>query len=401
MTIDGITLVDRALTGEIVLDFARGGVSVLDYDDDGYMDLVVGNDAGTFNKLYHNEPDPLRPGERTFVDVTTGSGLDDVDSFGRNAIGIVTADYDNDGDTDIFMVGTDATSHGVLYRNEGDGTFTNVSVAAGVRLSGYDPFAAAWNDYDLDGDLDLMQGGVLSPAGEVFFLINNGDGTFSDGNSLLPPIDPFAATYSMLWHDYDFDGYADCFVLTCDGPNIVLKNVPDGLGGRRFENVATTIGFENLGVAPMGIAAGDYDEDGYFDLAISNVSVGTYFAGAGDSLEAVTPVASIFGWGTSWTDVENDGDVDLFMVGSFAAGAGQQASTQQALPQSRRRDIRRHFRRAERQRLGKPLFPPGRLRQRWTHGLHRLAPGHVRGQSDGAGEHLGPREQLDPHRPGR
>lgn len=98
------------------------------------------------------------PASRTFEDVTAGSGLDLGDGQSRIGRGTVVADYDNDGDHDLFVLGWLAgdTSAGLLYRNDGGGAFTDVSVASGVRTTGGDPEAAAWLDFDLDGDADLL-----------------------------------------------------------------------------------------------------------------------------------------------------------------------------------------------------------------------------------------------------
>lgn len=323
--IDGITFVDRRQTGEILLGAFRGGIAVIDYDLDGFMDLVIGDTVGKPHRLFHNVEDANRPGARTWADVTAGSGIDDADGVGRYAIGCLAADYDNDGDADVLILGRNATneprSMGLLYRNDGGGHFTNVSVPAGVRVSGGQVECGAWADYDLDGRLDLVMCGNIAPF--IVVLHNNGDGTFANvSSSVLPSLAGFGHVYSCMWMDYDRDGYPDLFTITSTGPgfDVVLHNVADGAGGRRFENVAQHIGFVDLGTAPMGIAAGDYDGDGDLDLGISDAIVGTYFrndVNTAGKFTPVTPFATMFGWGVAWLDVDNDGDVDFYTAGSW------------------------------------------------------------------------------------
>ncbi|MCG3126463.1 MAG: hypothetical protein CHACPFDD_01299 [Phycisphaerae bacterium] len=320
-SIDGISFVDRNLSGEVVLGAYRGGVAVIDYDRDGWMDLIIGDNFGLPTRLFRNVSDTMRPGARTFLDVTVGSGLNDADGNARSAVGIVVGDYDNDGDDDVYVIGRSnpATSFGLLYRNDG-GTFINVSDAAGVRVSTTtNPESASWCDYDVDGDLDLLVCCNLAPP-YMFLFRNNGNGTFADASSLLPAVAGFGHVYSHSWLDYDRDGWPDCFPITASGAghDVVLHNVPDGAGGRKFVNVADALGFTNLGPAPMGIAAGDYDGDGDLDLGISDALVGTYFRNDGGSFAHITPFSTMFGWGVDWLDVDNDGDVDFYTAGSWS-----------------------------------------------------------------------------------
>ncbi|MBI4716568.1 MAG: CRTAC1 family protein [Planctomycetes bacterium] len=310
--VDGVCFVDRGLTGEIPLGALRGGIAVLDYDEDGYQDLVVGDLPGRTNRLFRNVPDSFRPGNRTFVDVTPGSGLDDAEGTSTFSFGIAVADYDNDGDSDIYMT----ASSGLLYRNEGGGQFTNVSLLARVR--GFPALSASWNDFDLDGYVDLML--VASASSGPTLLRNNGDGTFSDATSLvvLPEAVDLGTPYGHMWMDYNGDAYADCFVLnTIDRP-LLLENQDDGQGGRRLVDVAPAANFTVLGPAPMGIAAGDYDDDGDFDLAISDALAGTYYENLGGAMEFVIPFGTGFSWGVMWLDFDNDADLDHYQCGRYS-----------------------------------------------------------------------------------
>ncbi len=321
--IDGVSFIDRVATGEITsLPVTTFGIGVIDYDGDGWLDLVLGGEEDSQQYLVRNVPDPARPGERTFEDVTAGSGLDDADGTARAQFGYAIADIDNDGDSDIYTLGHDSgdDSIGLLYRNDG-GTFTNVSVAAGIRDIGVTPECAAFNDYDHDGDVDLIVANV-SGARSFYFYENQGDGTFVARHDRTPDLGNFQAAYALTFSDYDLDGWADCVVVVWGNPPTLLRNQPDGLGGRTFVNVAQAAGFVGLGFAPMGIASGDWDGDGDIDYAISNGASGRYFENQGDgTFVRITPIDSIFGWGNALLDAENDGDLDYYMAGSWGGAA--------------------------------------------------------------------------------
>jgi len=316
--INGIEFAERNRTSEIVLGAYRGGIGVVDFNRDGWPDLAVGDNPNRPKRLFQNVPDSARPGGRNFIDVTAGSGIEDLDGTARESVGVLAADYDNDGDEDLYFVARGAGTFGVLYQNDGTGHFTNVSVAAGVRRPAPNAECASWCDFDLDGDLDLIAfGNQGSPYATL--LRNDGNGTFSDATSLLPLISTTAHFYSCTWMDYDGDGWPDCFPLTSAGAayDLVLHNIDDGQGGRRFENVASQIGFVGLGSAPMGIAQGDFDGDGDLDLGISDAIVGTYFRNDSGHFTRITPFATMFGWGVDWIDVDNDRLLDFFTAGSW------------------------------------------------------------------------------------
>ena len=322
IVIDGITFTDMGEIGEVNLGPHSGGLAVLDFDNDGFPDLFVG-DRNNSNHLFHNIPLNGDPVKRTFEDVTAGSGLDDSDGSTRVPEGIVTADYDNDGFTDIYMIGTQGSNdtHGVLYHNNGDGTFTNVSIAAGVRFTGYSPESASWVDFDLDGDVDLMIASGNPTVHHFLLLENNGDGTFTNAEQRLPPASDFnhGQAYSHLWFDYDNDGYEDCFVIKT-GTGIVLHNIDNGFGERIFVDAADDIGFKNINNGPMGISLGDYDNDNDLDFAITDFTTGTFLRNDGGTFTKVFPISAVWGWGNGWVDVDNDSDLDFYLVGSTGNG---------------------------------------------------------------------------------
>ncbi len=308
---------DRTAAGEISLGAIRGGLAVFDYDGDGWLDLLVGDRVNERNDLFRNVPDPNFPGQRTLIDVTPGSGLDDADGTTREAVGVLAADYDNDDDTDVFIIGRLPGSFGLLYRNDG-GHFVENSIAAGVRGTASGGDAAGWADFDLDGDLDLIVAHFSAPWMTLFR--NEGNGTFSNASSLLPTVPGFTHNYACTWSDFDRDGYPDCLLISNAGvgTEILLRNVDDGQGGRRFENVAQLRGYTAHGPAPMGIAMGDYDNDGDLDVAISDAVIGTFYRNDSGAFTKVQPVSTFFGWGVSWLDADNDGDLDFYYAGSWS-----------------------------------------------------------------------------------
>jgi len=240
---------------KIGLDKTSGGrgIAIFDYDNDGYLDIAIGAAHGGCN-LYHNN------GDGTFTDVSIGSGIDK----SVNTFALLAADYNNDGFVDLYVTrlgfyGGD----GELLRNNGDGTFTNVTEQAG--LSAWGPaFGASWVDYDNDGFLDLYicnnLGGLFDRKTPNRLFHNNGDGTFSETTEAagLKTIWP---TIGCAWGDYDNDGFQDLFVSNAMGRSQLYHNNGDGT----FTDVS-----EKAGVTESGFGTNatfwDFDNDGWLDI---------------------------------------------------------------------------------------------------------------------------------------
>ena len=255
-----------------------------------------------------------------FTDMAANLKMDKVDGGRGSAWG----DYDNDGDEDIVAVGT-YQPH-VLYRNNGDGTFTNVADQAGIA----DPrggWGSLFADYDNDGFLDLyITRGGWSGAAENTLYHNNGDGTFTDVTHTAGVADP-QSSFCAAWADYDNDGYLDLYIadgVIGDGAaNVLYRNNGDGT----FTNIAESAGVANTGNS-LGTAWGDYDKDGYIDLHVVNFGQSNVlYRNNGDG--TFTDVTSIAGmtlpvtdaFVTFFLDVDNDADLDIFISnsGSFQA----------------------------------------------------------------------------------
>ena len=334
-----------------IVETKGSGIAFFDYDNDGWLDVYITNGLRLDQKwlrgqeprshLYKNNCDG------TFTDVTEKSGLGQVGW----QTGVCVGDYDNDGWDDLFC---GFWGHNALFHNNGDGTFTNVSRKAGIYnervrwTSG-----STWLDYDRDGRLDLFLANFIEfdiskvplpghdytcewkgapvmcgphglPGGSNVLFHNNGDGTFSDVSEkagILKPGPHYAI--SAVSYDFDNDGWPDIYVSVDSMPSILYRNKHDGT----FEDVALEAGCALNGdgreQAGMGIAVGDYDCDGWFDIFKTNFTDDTcdLYHNFGDGTFNDVTVPSGIGvntqyvaWGCGFVDYDNDGWPDIIQV---------------------------------------------------------------------------------------
>src|SRR6266568_2854919 len=337
-----------------ILETMGSGVALLDYDNDGWLDIYLLN-GSTVAAVKGAEPAPRamllhNNHDGTLTDVTDKA----VVSNDRWGFGVAVADYDNDGWPDIYISNYRKNR---LYHNNHDGTFTDVAEKAGVVLGGWST-GATWGDYDRDGLLDLFvpgyvhydldhpilagKGGVPEGAcqyrgvnvfcgpmgllGEGDHLFhNNGDGTFTDV-SLKAGVADREGRYGFasVFADIDDDGWPDLIVANDSTPNYLYRNRRDGT----FEDVSYMSGFalneEGRAQASMGIALGDYNHSGRLGLFITTFSddYKTLYRNDGDasftdvSFKAGlgSPTIPFLGWGTGFLDFDNDGLLDLFIA---------------------------------------------------------------------------------------
>jgi hypothetical protein len=274
-----------------------------DYDNDGDLDIRLGN-YDEADVLYRNN------GDGTFSDVTAFSGIGKV----MVALGTALGDYDNDGDLDIFS--TNYRGNNVLYRNEGDGTFTDVAGTTGVEKSS-SGMGTLFLDYDNDGDLDIY---AVNQGGADILHCNNGDGTFTDvtedagvsGSKISVPGQGTASG------DYDNDGDLDIYVVGY--PNILYRNNGDGT----FTDVALEAGV-SYGEVSLVVTFGDYDNDGYLDIYLGNGYDSAFpeadflYRNNGDgTFTDVTGEADVGNigeaLGVAFGDYDNDGFLDIYVV---------------------------------------------------------------------------------------
>lgn len=289
--------------GSIVTDLG-GSVSSTwaDYDNDGDMDVFVSNNTGATNALYQNN------GDETFTKKTS-SILSQYGGYCHNAS---WADYDNDGHLDLFVSEYMPTRFNLLYHNNGDGTFsltTNNPISQEAAYS----IGATWGDYDNDGDLDLFVPNTNNQPNSLYK--NDGDGKFTRILNGAIVTDANNSVGSS-WGDYDNDGYLDLFVANSGNQNNCLyKNNQDG----SFTKI-TTGAIVNSGGHSHGSSWADIDNDGDLDLLVTNDQDNAnelYFNnndGTFSEFESSisTDVANSFG--AAWGDFDNDGDLDLLVA---------------------------------------------------------------------------------------
>ncbi|MCI0692378.1 FG-GAP-like repeat-containing protein [candidate division KSB1 bacterium] len=281
------------------------GISWGDYDNDGYIDIFIGNHYQK-SYLYHNN------GNGTFTKVTSGAIVND-EGIPYN---VSWGDYDNDGDLDLFVANCCGRNN-FLYSNNGNGTFTKITQGAIVNDGG-NSISANWVDYDNDGDLDLFvtNGDVNVPYNKNFLYTNNGDGTFTKvtQGAIMNDQGNF---WSSSWGDYDNDGDLDLFVATIDNQNNLLyTNNGDGT----FTKV-TSGDIVNNGAITFGSSWGDYDNDGDLDLFVTR-KAGTgnlLYNNNGDGTFTKVTAGVVVNEGSNsgscaWGDYDKDGDLDLFVA---------------------------------------------------------------------------------------
>ena len=228
-----------------------GSINWFDYNADSRLDCYIGNDGIPTHANYLFENNDLS----TFTEVAASVGLAD----DLSTLSTATADYDNDGDLDIFIGNQSGSPTGVLFQNNG-GSFTNVSVASGLETYSY-TWGADWGDFDNDGDFDLYL--ANSNAGNQCF-VNNGDGTFTESAAFLGIADP-TSSFSCGWADFDNDGDLDLYVANgSSGVDKLYRN-----DGGTFTDVAATVGTNDMRHSNSTTWA-DFNNDGFLDLYLSN-----------------------------------------------------------------------------------------------------------------------------------
>jgi len=338
---------DNAASPEKYLIETMGsGCGWIDFDQNGLFDIYLVNGAAT--QVYKPQF-PLRSalyrnnGDGTFTDVTTKAGVGAEGLFG---MGVAVGDYDNDGFPDLFVLGYGRC---ILYHNNGDGTFTDVTARAGVENIGRWASSAAWFDYDNDGRLDLVIANYVDWSPERNFYCgdrgpgmrsychpddfhgqaptlfhNNGDGTFTDvskssgiglkgGNGL-----------GVVTFDYDNDGWQDIFIANDHMPNYLFHNNRDGTFREVGYLAGVSVSADGQFEAGMGTDAADTTGTGRMDLIVAHLDMqlARVYQNSGDgTFEDATfrskisyATYHISTFGTRFMDYDNDGWCDLFMA---------------------------------------------------------------------------------------
>jgi predicted nucleotidyltransferase len=288
------------LTGAYLSSVAWG-----DYDNDGDLDFLLTGDSTEedFTRLYRND------GSGNFTDAGA--------SLPRAADGSVAwGDYDNDGDLDILLTGGGGSPYGPLtriYRNDGDGAFTDTSASLGAVYGS----SGVWGDYDSDGDLDILLVGSTGSARISKLYRNDGGDAFTDIGASLTGV----SGSSAAWGDYDNDGDLDILLAGFTGSAEISKIYRnDGAG--TFTDIGATL----TGVSGSSFAWGDYDNDGDLDILLTGASGSTRLAkiyrndGGGAFTEIGAGFTGTSSGSASWADYDDDGDLDVLLTGISDSG---------------------------------------------------------------------------------
>jgi enediyne biosynthesis protein E4 len=343
---------NSATPKKFLIETMPGGVALLDYNKDGLLDIFLVNggripspngeldffsrhEPAYWNRLYRQNPDG------TFTDVTEQAGLANAGDT-NYGMGVAVGDYDNDGFPDLYV-----TNYGknILYHNNGDGTFTDVTEKAGVAAGGWS-VSAGFFDYDNDGNLDLFvvryldwsmeknktcgaQMPTYCPPGEFppvsnLLYHNRGDGTFEDVSAKAGIAAKKGHGLGVAFADYDGDGFTDVFVTNDVVDQYLFHNNGDGTFREVGLDSGAALTLDGKMLSGMGVVFQDYDNDGLPDLIVTQLPHQPYVAFHNDAhgvfseqgLEAGLGVLSgtVSGWGVGLEDFNNDGWKDLFIV---------------------------------------------------------------------------------------
>ncbi len=359
-------------TKDYIVETTGNGVAIFDYDNDGLVDIFLPN-ASLFQEPQEMQAAPTQRlyrniGDLRFKDVTESAGLTRT-GWGQ---GVCVGDYDNDGYRDLFVT---FWGHSSLYRNQGDGTFLDVTSVVGLKspMVRWDT-GCTFVDYDLDGRLDLAVAGYVGfdkektpkpgsegyckwkglpvmcgprglPFGRNFLFHNMANGQFrdvSESSGIGSPTTRY--TLGILATDFDNDGYPDIYGACDSTPSLLYHNQQDGTFVEIGILAGVALNEDGQEQAGMGVAAADYDEDGFTDLVKTNFAddVSNLYRNNGDGtftdmvyLSGLGSETEFLGWGVHFLDVDHDGRLDILLVNGHVYPEIDQADLQSRYHQQR------------------------------------------------------------------
>ena len=309
---------DLGITHSYQSSLSGGGVSFCDFDQDGLDDLTLATADNAYIQFYRN----------------TGSGFEQmpyavfIDNT-EEAKQLLWVDYDNDGDKDLYIA-TYGGSSNRLFRNDGLPVFTDVTAEAGLPTSTNRTFGACFGDFDRDGWLDLYYGirvPFMPGENRHFLFRNNADGTFSEVTESSNTVAQATLPFCSAFFDYDNDRWPDIYTANdrYPVPNTMLRNNGDGT----FTDTGVESG-AGIALDAMCVTAADFNSDGWLDIYVTNTADGSALLmnqGSNGQLPVTyadsAQTAGVtfedgIGWGSTALDGDNDGDLDLYVSGALA-----------------------------------------------------------------------------------
>ncbi|WP_299227444.1 FG-GAP-like repeat-containing protein [uncultured Psychroserpens sp.] len=287
--------------------YIGNGVSFFDYDNDGWDDLTFTTEDGQPVRFYKNV-------NGSFVEQTLN-----IPVLNYQTKSVTWVDYDNDGDKDIYI--TSFTDGNKLFENDGSLNFIDITVGSGLPTNNIFSYGASWGDYDKDGNLDVFISS-FDPDRIVpnYLYKNNGDGTFTNVSTTAGISPSGSLSFCSAFFDFNNDGWQDIYISNdrVNNPNILYKNNGDGT----FSDVSTSSGTD-VTIDAMTVTIDDFNSDGWLDIYVTNgVDGNVFFRNNGD--ETFTDIAIASGtllnsvcWGAVFLDAENDEDLDLYVSSSL------------------------------------------------------------------------------------
>ena len=299
------TALERGIDTQKTTLSIGNGVSFRDFNEDGLDDLTFGTESGRFMDFYINEGGQFRK---------IAPLIDNQDEVKQ----VLWVDFDNDGDQDLYLATTKAANR--LYERVGDLELIDITAEAELSLKENESYGAVFGDFNRDGWLDLYYGEREWPVGNSQLYVNDGDGTFTKISLNSNTLDDEKLPFCSAFFDYNNDNWPDLYTAQ---DKLRLNTLLRNDGNCRFTDVSIDTR-SNLPMNAMCVAVGDYDNDGWQDVYITNTPVGNALLrnlpGEDRFDEVSFETGTGFygnGWGANFLDADNDGYLDLYVCGSM------------------------------------------------------------------------------------